>query len=213
MSSESGHNVPDPAAQELTLLLQRLNEAESALRVHLEGQRGAFAGQSDSGSLLAQARQSMVEGEAVRRQAAGVQTAILDALPANIALVNPEGLIVAVNESWRRFGLENSALDDHFFVGKNYLEICESTEGECAADARATAAGIRAVLAGRQTEFSLEYPCHSSRGQAWYRVIVSSLRPGGLSGVVVMHLDVTARKQAELALSESEGRQRRLAAQ
>lgn len=160
----------------------------------------------------AEVQQPVIDLEGLQGQAAEVQKAILDALPANVALVNPEGVIVTVNESWRRFGDVNTIQGEDFFVGHNYLEICERAEGECSVEAKATAEGIRRVLQGEIPEFSLEYPCHSPTEDRWYRLMVSPLRPGGLSGAVVMHIDVTQRKTAELALSESERRQRQLAA-
>ncbi len=197
----------------LSRLVKRLADAEAALQAHVAGEVDAIVGESGHPLLLEKAQQRLIESEGLQRQAAELQRAILDALPANIALLDANGVILAVNESWRRFGAANAAAGDDFYVGRNYLSICEGTDGECAGEARAAAAGIRSVLRGEIPEFSLEYPCHSPVEQRWFRLVVTPLLLGALNGAVVMHLNVTERKLAELALLDSEGRQRRLAVQ
>lgn len=137
---------------------------------------------------------------------AETQAEILDALPAHVALLDPAGVILAVNESWRRFAAANAARRADFYVGQNYLEVCERATGDCAEEAQATADGIRRVLAGRIPEFSLEYPCHSPSERRWFRVTVTPCSPGKLAGVVVMHVNITQRRLAEEAVQESKAR-------
>jgi PAS domain S-box-containing protein len=213
MTARKRSDTPDPGSAKLSRLVKRLAEAEAALQAHVSGEVDAIVGASGHPLLLEKAQQRLIESEGVQRHAAELQRAILDALPANIALLDASGVILAVNESWRRFGAANAAAGDDFYVGRNYLAICEATDGECAGEARAAAAGIRSVLRGEIPEFSLEYPCHSPVEQRWYRLVATPLSPGASVGAVVMHLNVTERKLAELALLDSEGRQRRLAVQ
>ena len=59
----------------------------------------------DGRTFMLQRSQTLLrQHEAVR------QAAILDALPACVALVDTQGAIVSVNEVWRRFARENLAL-------------------------------------------------------------------------------------------------------
>ncbi len=60
---------------------------------------------------------------------------ILDAIPSHIALLDEEGIIFAVNESWQRFAQENAYPDPSGGVGLNYLEIIEDAAAQDA-DAR-----------------------------------------------------------------------------
>jgi PAS domain S-box-containing protein len=143
--------------------------------------------------------------------AGGIQTAILDALPANIALLSPAGEILAVNASWRKFGAANSVPEKYGFVGQNYLEICERATGDSRGEALATAQGIRRVLQGEAPEFALEYSCHSPTSARWFRIMVSPLHSDRLAGAAVMHVDITERRLAEEALRRSEQEQRELA--
>ena len=119
--------------------------------------------------------------------------ALLDALTAHIAVLDAMGRIVAVNEAWRRFGLDNAAPPDVIAgVGLDYLAACRGSAAESAAD------GIRAVMAGSKDDFTLEYPCHSPSRQRWF---LFSVRPlvvdDGVSGVVVAHIDITERVAAD----------------
>ena len=139
-------------------------------------------------------------------EAVEMQMAILNALPAHIALLDTEGVILAVNEAWRRFASANVLQSNDFFVGQNYLGVCESAHGDCAEDARSAADGIRQVLRGEAKEFALEYPCHSPTEERWFRLMVTPLSEHQMTGVVVMHVNVTDRRRTEKILRENQQR-------
>ncbi|MDZ7842736.1 MAG: EAL domain-containing protein [Gammaproteobacteria bacterium] len=131
--------------------------------------------------------------------------ALINSLPAHIALLDGDGRILDVNEQWRHFGVENSLTDPECGIGSNYIAICDGATGDCAEGAQEAADGLRKVLSGVRESFSLEYPCHSPATQRWFRVMANRLafREGGDSshGAVVMHVDITERKLAEQELS------------
>ena len=52
-----------------------------------------------------------------------MQASMLDALPAHIALLDPDGVILTVNESWKRFAAANVLQSPSFGVGSNYLQV------------------------------------------------------------------------------------------
>ena len=101
----------------------------------------------------------MLERHALRL-AAETQAAILNALPAHVALIDPDGVILAVNESWRCFATANVLQGPDFGVGQNYLDVCGPLPGDGAEEAQAAAIGIRRVLRGEASDFAIEYPCH-----------------------------------------------------
>ena len=131
--------------------------------------------------------------------------AVLDALTAQIAVLDASGRIVEVNESWRRFARENAAdpgLEQG--VGFSYLDACHlNGDDDPEGYGEKTQAGILAVLAGKQSEFSLEYPCHAPDQPRWFMVTVTSLG-NGCDGAVVAHMDISPR-----VLAEQESRRRR----
>ncbi|WP_295383916.1 CHASE domain-containing protein [uncultured Thiodictyon sp.] len=146
--------------------------------------------------------------EALLKESESFGLAILDAVPAEIAVVGRDGEILAVNEPWRHFAAESGSAPGRpaplTQVGTNYLTVCQTANG-CTADDDAVNAGdgIRAVLAGRLPSFSLEYACHSPTQQRWFTMTVTPLGRDTSAGVVITHTDITARKQAAAAMEES----------
>ncbi|NDP47036.1 MAG: PAS domain-containing protein [Sulfuriferula multivorans] len=136
--------------------------------------------------------------EQLRLVEADKQAAILNALPAHIALLDGQGRIISVNETWRQFADANALLSSEYGISLNYLKICDSAYGDHAAEAEQAAAGIRSVLTGMAKDFSLEYPCHSPTEQRWFQMTVTPLADAHPNGVVVMHLNITQRKRAEV---------------
>jgi PAS domain S-box-containing protein len=136
--------------------------------------------------------------------------AVLDALTANIAVIDQDGTIQAVNEAWRRFARSNRASQDivDASIGMNYLEVCRNAHGAFADEAQQALVGIQSVLRGEQTHFTLEYPCHSPTEKRWFLMSVTPLEQ--LQGAVIAHINITERKLAEETLQRSEARIRRL---
>jgi len=208
---------PNPAADadgpsdEIAALVRRLHETQQRLRELLGGEVDAVVHPGGQTYLLHEAQEKLRQNEAAQRAIVATQTSILDALPAHIALIDHDGVIISVNESWRHFGGIDQLGSSTAGLGQNYLEACDRARGSCAEEAHQAAAGIRAVLSGATKQFALEYPLHSLTGQQWFRLMVSAIEKDGREGAVVMHIDVTARIQAEEAVRESEERFRLLA--
>jgi PAS domain S-box-containing protein len=183
------------AESEIPALIATLQETERRLEELTGGEIDTVSTGSGQPFLLRRAQNEMRDHEAAK------QTAILNALPANIALLDGWGCIVSVNEPWRRFAGANLFQDPAMGVGLNYVELCEKIEGPDAEYAHQVAAGIRAVLAGTKT-FTLEYPCHSPNEQRWFQMTVTPLAENRARGVIVMHAEITERRRAEAALEE-----------
>jgi len=164
----------------------------------LQELRGTGGNADEPTYALHETHERLRHSQAAQRHLAETQVAILNALPAHVALLDSHGVIVSVNDSWRRFGLANAIQGTTFGVGQNYLELCERETGESADDARRAATGIRAVLGGQMKEFALEYPCHSPDARRWFRLMVTPLHEGQPGGAVVMHVNITEQKLAEL---------------
>ena len=132
---------------------------------------------------------------------------VLDSLTANVAVLDHHGVILFVNQAWKRFARENGADSMATLgVGANYLETTRCARGPCSAEAGAAWQGIQAVLTGSIPEFNLKYPCHSSDRQRWFLLQVTPLVEPDFGAAVVFHQDITARELAEQALVESQMR-------
>ncbi|HEY1048943.1 MAG TPA: PAS domain S-box protein [Prosthecobacter sp.] len=138
------------------------------------------------------------------------QQAMLDALPVHVALISEEGVILAVNEAWRRFAVENDYRGGGCGVGLNYLDVCAASEETGADGALSLKDSILQVLRGEIPQYETEYSCHGPARQAWFRMAVTPTGDAIPTGAVISHHNITERKQAELALQESEREQREL---
>ncbi len=172
-------------------LTRQLHEARQRLR-ELAG------GEADSG---------LLPGAQSRLGLAAAESAVLNALPANVAVIDREGVILSVNERWERFAAGNALDPSSSGPGQNYVEVCERAQQKGDADARAAAAGIRAILSGASTrEFLLEYPCHSPAEERWFLLRVNPIGKDGPGGAVIMHVNITEQKKRENAVRESDER-------
>jgi light-regulated signal transduction histidine kinase (bacteriophytochrome) len=75
--------------------------------------------------------------------------------------------------------------------------VCRTALGEGAEAARRTAEGIQAVLSGTLPKFEVEYARLPPDRQGWCRLMVTPVVEERELGAVVMHIDITKRKQAE----------------
>jgi diguanylate cyclase (GGDEF)-like protein len=183
------------ADEEVSALIETLHETGQRLEDLTAGEVDAVADRGGRPFLLRRAQDQLRVREAHR------QAAILDALPAHVALLDNQGLVVSVNDAWLRFDLGRPAVQaPGHAIGSNYLEICDHAQGEGSTEAHQAAEGIRSVLDGGATAFSIEYPCHSRTQQRWFLLTVAPLARDPPNGAVVMHLDVTARKRDEAEL-------------
>lgn len=118
-----------------------------------------------------------------------------DAFPANVAILDARGVILAVNQGWIAFAEENGGTPD---LGLNYLGVCRGAVGEGGADAIVMAQGIEQVLRGEVPFFEHEYPCHSPTEERYFMARVAPFTQDGEAFAVVVHHNITARKHAEL---------------
>jgi diguanylate cyclase (GGDEF)-like protein len=136
----------------------------------------------------------------VRTRGGDFAVDVLDSLSAHIAVLDADGRIISVNEAWRTFARCNGGGHDDYFIGVDYVESCEAAASGGDGVARQMAAAIRDLLAGHDTEFQIEYPCHSPDQQRWFVARVSPFVWHDHRYVVVAHENITDRKLAELEL-------------
>jgi len=133
--------------------------------------------------------------EAVRRSEALIRN-VLDALPERIAVLDSHGVIVSVNEQWSKFARQNGGrLTAESPIGIAYLDLFQ--DEAVLKDKHAIQAYTRLgeLLSGKIDTFKSEYPCHSPQNQQWY--LMNGCRLSDAPYVVISHLDITERKQAE----------------
>jgi PAS domain S-box-containing protein len=143
------------------------------------------------------------EAEAELRASEAFQRDILNSLPAHMAVLDPAGVILEVNEPWLQFARDNGAPPSEAIgVGANYLKVCQLAWQEDDAYAKAAVEGLESVLAGKQPRFILEYPCDAPDCARWFSMEVLHL--GNAEGAIVAHTDISERKKAEEALRDAD---------
>lgn len=141
------------------------------------------------------------ENEQTNAASETLLAAILNSLPAHIAVLSDDGQIVAVNEPWLRFAQNNGAPDaKKIGVGANYFDVCKSACQEENPHAVAAIAGLKSVLDGKQTRYSMEYPCDAPGCPRWFRMEV--LQPvENAGGAIVAHTEITGHKMDQQLLA------------
>jgi two-component system sensor kinase FixL len=142
------------------------------------------------------------ETEDALRASELMKSAILASLSSGVAVLDRQGRVIAVNESWTRFGSECLAGYAGVEVGAQFLEVCRQSARECTPHSSEVLAGIEEVIKGVGQGFAFEYFLPTPNGDRWFAVSVVPLnRPGG--GAVVSHTDVTEPKRAEVQAERS----------
>jgi diguanylate cyclase (GGDEF)-like protein len=122
--------------------------------------------------------QLLVEAQQLLRSA-------LDTLSAQVAILDRDGAIAAVNGAWRRRGREP--------VGAPYL----GAPGLAVAPELAPLAeGVGAVLRGERDTFDAEYAVEEGGARRWFTLRVARCGEGHWGRAVVAHEEITERKQA-----------------
>ena len=139
--------------------------------------------------------------ERQRAQRLELRSFAFDRLSAIAAVLDDSGVIIDTNEAWRLFAHLNDGPIESTGPGVNYLDVCDRAAASGTIGAAATAAGLRAILAGEHEHFDLEYPCASPNEDRWFMLQASAAPVDGGAGVVLFHVNMTARKVIEERLS------------
>ena len=136
-----------------------------------------------------------------------IQT-VLNSVTAEIAVLDPQGVILAVNHAWLRYSAEDALATAHHSapitgVGSDYLAACQAIDSDpTTGDALNAFDGIRAVLNAQLPHFYMEYPSHTPQQQRWLSMSVTPLSLASQQGAVVSLADITERVHMEHQVRE-----------
>jgi len=133
-----------------------------------------------------------------RKKEEDLNSAMLESLPGMALLVNRQGEILRTNQIHGEAALLEGAAPDGARPGLKYNEYLHKLAGQ--EDGFAGAVSIEQVVAGERASATAELPV-SSEGR-WIEVRAIQL-PDKQSGSLVVHLDITQRKQVELERTRS----------
>jgi len=125
---------------------------------------------------------------------------VIDSLSSSLAVLDQHGTIIDVNASWKRHATDNGCLDRNFYIGTNYLDVCEKAAATgLGIELIEIARGIRSVIDRSESSYRREYHCQTPSGDLWSRMKVFPLNTPEL-GAVIIHDDISAQKQAESSI-------------
>jgi diguanylate cyclase (GGDEF)-like protein/PAS domain S-box-containing protein len=141
--------------------------------------------------------------EAALRESESLKNAVINSLNAHIAVVDADGMLIAVNTRWREFALANGVSNLIGTVEQvNYLEVLRRAERKDPQGIGPVLRGMEEVLTGVRAHFEWEYPCDSCTEKRWFNMVVVPLA-NSQGGLVITHEDISLRKWHEQALQES----------
>ncbi|MGC9040218.1 MAG: PAS domain-containing protein, partial [Roseiflexus sp.] len=129
---------------------------------------------------------------------------VLDALNAQIAVLDRNGVIIAANRAWFRLVAAQSG-DRLFRIGAHYRDDWTCEQSVFADVVPNAPAGIDAVLRGERSSFVQEYSRPTDDGEHWFRLEALPLREGG---VALVNTDITAQPAVEALVRLREQHQR-----
>ena len=138
--------------------------------------------------------------EEALRSSENFARATVDALAQRVAILSADGSILAANRCWQEHA--HCPVPDQPEQGDNYLELLDRAAAEGHAAADSFARGIRGVLVGQLSEFTLEYSRIDDGEVRWYLGRITPFSNDGGTFAVVTHDDITALKTAEAAVKE-----------
>lgn len=122
----------------------------------------------------------------------------LNHLTPRTAVLDETGKIILVNDAWRLYASENATSHHNIACeGTNYLEVCANADGIHKEKGSKMASGIRSVMLGEQTEFTLKYPCHRPNEKQWFTARVTTFCNDGYELTVVIHEQITESRFLE----------------
>jgi PAS domain S-box-containing protein len=160
-----------------------------------------FPGLSGEGVYFASDLSAIRRADEARRQADMLHAAILASIHDQIVVLDSAGIIIEVNESWRRF--ERAALHpfENARIGSRYLEVCAAAAANGDAMAADLLTAARDVLDGLSARRRIEFSIDTADGLLWFEVSVEPLRRR-TGGAVIIRSDITEGKRATAQAGE-----------
>jgi len=165
-----------------------------------------------AGSVLGSPRSSVINHSIQGTGTSRFLQDLIDASPANIAVLNSDCTIVKINRAWRRFAAQTGLLECEYGMGQAYPDLGVAAASMAADDTIAVREGIQRVIRGREVEFRTQYCSTAEPENVWFRLHAASFRmprPDGSLRILVSHEMISADEIASVAIN-SEKRLHRL---
>jgi signal transduction histidine kinase len=126
----------------------------------------------------------------------GLIQSSLDSLPGRIAILDADGVIIAVNKAWRTFQHQDNERSGGAVVGANYCDHCEAPE---------VRRGLNVAL-GDEGTFKTSYDLDLPTGRHCYQLTITTFEQSEFQRIVVSHEDVTELVNSRQSVSDLNSR-------
>src|SRR5262245_42964484 len=134
------------------------------------------------------------------RKTSELSDSVLNSVQEQVGIINKEGIVISINDSWSRFRPDKQIVLMGTPVGTNYIGNCERA-AVYDKDIEKALNGIRSVLNGTLSHFSIEHSFHFSDNEKWFETSVEPLKTTE-GGAVISHADITDKRSAEIEAQE-----------
>ncbi|MFC3079975.1 PAS domain S-box protein [Phenylobacterium terrae] len=141
------------------------------------------------------------ETQARVEEARGLLQGSLDAMPAEIALLDQSGRIVEVNTAWRRMIADRGGRWPADGVGQRYVDVCREAMIEF--DEAAVSRALQNLATGKDDTFLLSMPPTVAGGMRWRQLRMHRFVRGADVYLVAAREDLTEICEAQAALREA----------
>jgi two-component sensor histidine kinase/DNA-binding response OmpR family regulator len=121
--------------------------------------------------------------------------AVLNSLPAQIAVVDIRGKVLAVNQSWEKYAQD---IEEPLFmragIGTSLFDICDTGLAETSLEQQVIK-NVKKILYKQLVEFEIESHFSISGKEYWFLFRIMPLQK--IQGAVLVYFDITARKLLE----------------
>lgn len=131
-----------------------------------------------------------------------ISSAILNALETHVAIINPDGDIVAFNTEWNIFRENIKESWSHPALEANILKSLQNPLADGNDFALRLLLGIKDILSGETKTFETKYSFSEGDQRQWFKVSVNSL--GHEKGALMIYEDISPQIQSTKYLKETQ---------
>lgn len=121
---------------------------------------------------------------------------VLDALSKQFCVLDETGNILEISKSWLEFEREHAGGKPALQTGQNYLSLLDAGQANDRGG-KAFADGIRSVLDGVSSGFSLEYPYRTHSGLLWFTGKAILFPDQAQGRLIVVHENISEYQRLE----------------
>jgi rsbT co-antagonist protein RsbR len=122
---------------------------------------------------------------------------LLNSIREPAAILDPQGRVHAANPPWAQVSANQALAGDGFGAGCDYLKRCQEVRGD--ASVEELARGLRELFDAKRETLTMEYACDGAPSPRHFEIVASALPTGDATGALLMHHDITERKELEAA--------------